>query len=241
MIALAVTPSPLWYADRASGAVTMLLLTTTVVLGLGTTVRWKSAVWPRYVSVALHQNLSYLVLCFLAVHVATAVLDPFARLGLRDALVPFSSWYRPLWLGLGVVAAELTLALVLTSLVRRRIGFRLWRVIHWFAYAAWPAALLHGLGTGSDARMAWVLWSQGVCVIGAWLALVVWRLAFGWPRHRWLRLWTAVACSLAVVGLAVWFLGGPLTADWAETAGTPIGLLHAAHPAVPPTPGTNGP
>jgi sulfoxide reductase heme-binding subunit YedZ len=235
MIVLAVTPSPLWYADRASGAVTMLLLTATVVLGLGTTVRWKSTVWPKYISAALHQNLSYLILCFLALHVATAILDPFAKLGLRDALVPFSSWYRPLWLGLGVVAAELVVALVLTSLVRKHIGFRLWRVIHWCAYIAWPAALLHGLGTGSDARMAWFLWSQGICVLAAWLALVVWRLAFGWPRHRWLRLGGAVACSLAVVSLAVWFLNGPITPDWARVAGTPISLLQAAHPTPAPS------
>jgi sulfoxide reductase heme-binding subunit YedZ len=234
VIALAVTPSPLWYADRAAGAVTMLLLTATVVLGLGTTVRWRSAVWPKYVSVALHQNLSYLVLCFLAVHVATAILDPFAKLGPRDALIPFSSWYRPLWLGLGAVAAELVAALALTSVARRYLGYRLWRAIHWLAYAAWPAALLHGLGTGSDARMAWFLWSQGVCVAAAWLALMLWRLAFGWPRHAWLRLGAAVAGSVAVVGLVVWFLNGPLTPDWAQVAGTPISLLREAHPATAP-------
>src|SRR6202022_3409879 len=103
-----------------------------------------------YLTIGLHRDLSLLTLAFLVIHVVTSVLDPFARLGLRDALVPFSSWYRPLWLGLGVVAAELVVALVLTSLVRKHIGFRLWRVIHWFAYIAWPAALLHGLGTGSD-------------------------------------------------------------------------------------------
>src|SRR5262249_55011733 len=157
---LAVTPSPLWYADRGSGAVAMLLLTASVLVGLGTTVRWKSAVWPKYISVPLHRNLSIMVISFLVVHVATAILDPFARLGPKDALVPFSPWYRPLWLGLGVVAAELVIALALTSAVRRHIGYRAWRSIHWFSYVAWPAALLHGLGTGSDVRMAWFLWAQ---------------------------------------------------------------------------------
>ena len=231
MISLAVTPSPLWYADRGTGAVVMVLLTATVVLGMGTTVRWKSPVWPKYISVPLHQNVSILIICFLVVHIATAILDPFARLGLKDALVPFSSWYRPLWLGFGVVAAELVAALVLTSLVRKRIGYRLWRFIHWFSYLAWPLGLLHGLGTGTDAPMAWFLWAQVACVLATWLALVFWRLSFGWPVHRWPRLAASVLCSLAVVGLAVWMLNGPLAPGWAQISGTPISLLQAAHSA----------
>jgi len=237
MIPLAAAPSPLWYADRGTGAVAMVLLTVTVVLGLGTTVRWKSPVWPKYVSVPLHQNISLLIVCFLVVHVATAILDPFARLGLKDALVPFSSWYRPLWLGFGVVAAELVAALVVTSLLRRYIGFRVWRLIHWFSYLTWPLALLHGLGTGTDARMAWFLWAQGACVLATWLALVFWRLSFGWPRHRWPRLAASVLCSLAVVGLAVFMLNGPLAPGWARVAGTPPALLQAAHPTPSPSSG----
>lgn len=230
MMALAVSPSPLWYIDRGTGAVVMVLLTATVVLGMGTTVRWKSPVWPKFISVPLHQNVSILIVCFLAVHIATALLDPFAKLGLKDALVPFSSWYRPLWLGFGVVAAELVAALVLTSLVRKRIGYKLWRFIHWFSYLAWPLGLLHGLGTGTDAATAWLLWACAACVLATWLALVFWRLSFGWPRHRWPRLAASVLCSLAVVGLAVWMLNGPLAPGWARISGTPISLLQAAHP-----------
>jgi sulfoxide reductase heme-binding subunit YedZ len=234
LMPLAVAPSPLWYADRASGAVTMLLLTTTLILGMGTTVRWKSAVWPKYISSALHQNVALLIFCFLCVHIATAILDPFAKLGLKDALIPFSSWYRPLWLGFGAVAAELTAALAITSLLRKHIGYRLWRLLHWFSYAAWPLGLLHGLGTGSDTRMAWFLWVQAFCVFAVWLGLVFWRLSFGWPKYRWPRLAAAVACSLAVVMVAVWMLNGPLSSDWARVAGTPITLLKEAHPAPAP-------
>jgi sulfoxide reductase heme-binding subunit YedZ len=227
MIPLAA-PSPLWYVDRGTGAVAMVLLTASVVVGIGTTVRWKSPVWPKYISVPFHRNLSILIVCFLAVHVATAILDPFARLGVRDALVPFSSWYRPLWLGLGVVAAELVVALVVSSLLRRHIGYRLWRFLHWFTYAAWPLALVHGLATGDDARTAWFLWAMAGTVAATWLALVFWRLSFGWPLNRWPRLMASVLCSLAVVGLAVWMLNGPLTPTWARVAGTPISLLQAA-------------
>jgi sulfoxide reductase heme-binding subunit YedZ len=214
----------------------MVLLTTSVVLGMGTTVRWKSPVWPKYISVPLHQNVSLLIVCFLSIHIATALLDPFAKLGLKDALVPFSSWYRPIWLGLGVVAAELIAALVVTSLLRKHIGYRPWKLIHWLSYLAWPLGLLHGLGTGTDARMAWFLWAQAACVLAAWLALVFWRLSFGWPIHRWPRLAASMFCSLGVVGLAVWMLNGPLAPGWAVVAGTPISLLQAAHPAPTPIP-----
>jgi len=230
MIPMAVTPSPLWYVDRGTGAVAMVLLTASVMLGMGTTVRWKSPVWPKYISVPLHRNVSLLIVCFLAVHVATAILDPFAKLGLKDALIPFASWYRPIWLGLGVVAAELVAALVVTSLLRKHLGYRLWRLVHWTSYLAWPLGLLHGLGTGTDARMAWFLWTQAACVLVTWLALVFWRLSFGWPRHRWPRLAASFACSLAVVALAVFMLNGPLAPDWARAAGTPLSLLQAAHP-----------
>jgi hypothetical protein len=110
------------------------------------------------------------------------------------------------------------------------------RFIHWFSYGAWPAGLLHGLGTGSDARVAWFLWAQAACVLAAWLALVFWRLSFGWPRHRWPRLAASVLCSLAVVALAVWVLNGPRAPDWARTAGTPLSLLQTAHPTPTATP-----
>ena len=103
----------------------------------------------------LHRNLTLLALVFVAAHVVTTVADGFAPIGLLDAVVPFVSPYRPIWLGLGAVAFDLLLALVVTSLLRARIGYRSWRVVHWLAYAAWPVALVHALGTGSDARIGW--------------------------------------------------------------------------------------
>jgi sulfoxide reductase heme-binding subunit YedZ len=227
---LVATPSPLWFADRGTGAVTLLLLTVSVVLGLGTTVRWHSAVWPRYLNAALHRNVSLMVLCFLVVHIATAILDPFAHLGLRDALVPFSSSYRPLWLGLGVVAAELTAALVLSSATQPLIGYRAWRLLHWLAYAAWPVAVLHGLGTGTDARSSWLLILTFACVASVWLALVSWRLSFSEPKNTIPRLLLAAAATAAVVLLVIWTITGPLQPGWARIAGTPPSLLKSHQP-----------
>lgn len=227
---LAATPSPLWYADRGTGVVTLLLLTTSVVLGLGTTVRWQSMVWPRYMNSALHRNVSLMVFSFLVVHIGTAILDPFAHLGLKDALVPFASSYRPIWLGLGVVAAELTAALVLSSAVQPLIGYRAWRLLHWLAYAAWPVAVLHGLGTGSDARSPWLLLLTSACVAAVWVALITWRLSFEEPRNKIPRLIIAAAASAAVALLAIWTISGPLQPGWARVAGTPPSLLKPGQP-----------
>ncbi|HEX8940572.1 MAG TPA: ferric reductase-like transmembrane domain-containing protein [Candidatus Limnocylindrales bacterium] len=155
----------LWYATRGAGIVSLLLFTAVVVLGILQTLRWQTASWPRFLTAGLHRNLALLSVAFLAVHIVTAVVDPYTALGPLAALVPFSSPYRRLWLGLGVVAFDLLLALVLTSLVRVRLGHRAWRAVHWLAYAAWPVALLHGAGTGSDTGALWMRLLDATCVV----------------------------------------------------------------------------
>src|SRR5215472_17802505 len=106
-------PSPLWYTTRGLGLVLLLTLTGTVVLGTMTTSRWRTEGWPRFLTSELHRNLSLLALALLPLHGLTVVLDAYAHLGLKDITVPFASAYRPLWLGLGVLAGELLAVLVL--------------------------------------------------------------------------------------------------------------------------------
>jgi methionine sulfoxide reductase heme-binding subunit len=217
----------------------LLLLTAVVVLGIATTTRREGQIWPRFLSARLHRNLSLLALVFLELHIATAVLDPFAHIRLRDAVIPFGSTYRPLWLGLGVVAAELVIALAITGALRRRIGYRLWRAIHWIAYACWPLALLHGIGTGSDVHTSWFTVLDVICVGAVFSALVGWRLVHGWPRAAALRLSAALGSGVAVVALVLWMANGPLAPGWARAAGTPVDLIKSEAPAqqaAPPTP-----
>jgi sulfoxide reductase heme-binding subunit YedZ len=228
-----VTGSALWFATRGSGAVSLVLLTSVLVLGIATTTRQQWMAWPRFVHARLHQNLSLLTLVFLAVHITTAVVDPYAHLGWRDAVVPFQSGYRPLWLGLGGIAMEGLVALAVSGAIRRRIGYRRWRLMHWIAYACWPVALMHGLGTGSDVRAGWFLWLDLLCIAAVFLALVGWRLPHGWPHGATFKLVTAVGSSLAVVGLVLWIANGPLGPGWARTAGTPVDLLHSGLQASP--------
>ena len=146
----------LWYATRATGLVTMLLLTASVLLGLLTSGRFGGASWPRFLTVGLHRNLSLLVLVFLALHVGTTVADTFVSIPLTAAFIPFTSSYKAFWLGLGAVALDLLIALVATSLIRNRLGLRAWRWVHWAAYLCWPVALAHGLGAGTDRNTIWV-------------------------------------------------------------------------------------
>jgi methionine sulfoxide reductase heme-binding subunit len=232
-------PSPLWYATRGAGAVSLLLLTAVVVLGIATTTRREGQIWPRFLSARMHRNLSLVTLVFLALHIATAILDPFAHLGLRDALVPFVSSYRPVWLGLGVVAAEIVLALAITSALRSRLSYKTWRMLHWVAYACWPLALLHGAGTGSDLRAGWFTVLDVICVAAVFATLVGWRLAHGWPRAAGFRFSVAVGSGLAVVALTLWMANGPLAAGWARAAGTPTELIRSSattHETVAPSP-----
>ena len=168
----------LWFATRGAGIVALLLFTAVVVLGVLTVMRWQSPAWPRFLSAGLHRNLALLSVSFLAIHVVTAVVDPFTSLGVVAAAIPFASSYRPLGVGLGVIALDLLLAVVITSLVRDRIGQRTWRAIHWLAYGSWPLALVHGIEAGSDASMPWLVGLDLACV-AVLMAAIGWRIVAG--------------------------------------------------------------
>ncbi|MBV8982982.1 MAG: ferric reductase-like transmembrane domain-containing protein, partial [Acidimicrobiia bacterium] len=127
VIVAATSTKALWYLTRGSGIVSLVLLTASVVLGVSTAARWASAKWPRFITEGLHKNISLLSIVFLAVHIATAVLDGYVHIRWIDAVVPFTSTYRPFWLGLGALAFDMLLAVIVTSLVRVRIGHRIWR------------------------------------------------------------------------------------------------------------------
>ena len=167
----------LWYASRGTGVVSLVLLTGVVALGILSAMRWQSPSWPRFLTTGFHRNLALTTLVFLAVHIVTAVVDPFTALGWNAALIPFSSSYRRLWLGLGVIAIYLLLAIVATSLLRPLFGYRVWRAIHWLTYAMWPIALIHGIGTGTDPRFVWMLAIEVICV-GSVASAILWR----WSR-----------------------------------------------------------
>jgi DMSO/TMAO reductase YedYZ heme-binding membrane subunit len=229
----------LWYLARGSGVTALVLLTVSMVLGIVTSVRWSSPRWPRFVTQAVHRNVSLLAIAVILVHVATIVVDGFAPIGWKDTVLPFTSGYRSLWLGLGAIAFDLVLALTFTSLLRHRIGARTWRVVHWLSYLCWPLVVLHGFGAGSDAKLSFVLVVNVACVLAVVLA-IWWRVAAGWPDHRSERLAGLTASLVAPALLVVWLAGGPLASGWARRAGTPAELLAGGAPAAAPGAGTSG-
>jgi predicted ferric reductase len=222
--AVVVTSStPLWYVTRATGLVALVLLTLSMAFGLLSSVRYQRPAWPRFVTIGLHRNTTLLAVVFTVLHVITTAADSFVSIPLQDAVIPFISSYRPLWLGLGAIAFDLMLALTVTSLLRTRMSYRSWRLVHWTAYLCWPVAVLHGLGTGTDTPVRWVLALTLACV--ALIAgLTAWRLAYGWPSHAGARLTGALALVLALVAGGAWLTAGPLHPGWARRAGTPAHL-----------------
>ena len=218
--ASAGNPSWFWYSTRGLGAVTLIVLTCTVVLGIVTATRWIGRSTPGFVTADLHRNLSMIAMGLLLAHIITTVLDPFAHISVRDVVIPFSATYRPIWLGLGVVAAEIMVVVAATSMLRGRVGPRAWRTIHWIAYASWPIAVIHGLGTGSDARAPWLTGVVVSCVVAVVLALLT-RIREGRLATVPFRAAVAVVVAIVLVVSTRWAFGGPFRADWSARAGTP--------------------
>jgi sulfoxide reductase heme-binding subunit YedZ len=229
----------LWYLSRATGAATLVLLTLTLALGVVNVERFASPRLPRFVIDGWHRGVSLLTCVLLAIHIITTLLDGYIPLRLVDVVVPFGGVYRPLWLGLGALALDLLIALIVTSLLRARIGVRTWRVVHWAAYACWPTALLHGLGTGSDVRPGWLTWlALGCCAVV--LAAVGVRVADRRTAPG-VRAGAVAALLASVVGLGVWLPSGPLAKGWAAKAGTPASLLGGKHTVTTTTTTRQGP
>jgi methionine sulfoxide reductase heme-binding subunit len=163
----------LWYATRAAGLVTLLLLTATTALGLLTAGRVATSNWPRFLVIGLHRNISLLALTFLGLHIGTTVVDSYTSIGIQDAVIPFLSGYHRFWLGLGAIASDVLIAVSVTSALRQRIGHRFWRLVHWCGYLLWPVAMTHGLGIGTDRSKTWVFWLAVLCGAAVLVAAIV--------------------------------------------------------------------
>jgi methionine sulfoxide reductase heme-binding subunit len=224
--AIVVTSStPLWYTTRATGFVALVLLTGSMALGLLSAVRFYRPTWPRFVTLELHRNVSLLALAFTVVHVLTTVLDSFVSIPLPDAFIPFISPYRPIWVGLGAIAFDLLIALIVTSLLRARMGLRGWRLVHWSAYLCWPVAVFHGLGTGTDTPVRWVLVLTGCCVLVI-AGLTLWRLALGWSARPAVSMAGVVLVVLTLIAGGAWLRVGPLSPGWSHRSGTHASVPH---------------
>jgi methionine sulfoxide reductase heme-binding subunit len=163
----------LWFVSRGSGLVLLLLFSIVMALGVATRMGSAPRRWPRFAVSELHRTLALFAVAFLALHVVTAILDPYVSIGWAATALPFLSGYRTLAIGLGTLAVDVGGAVLLTSLARGRLGYRAWRAVHWLAYLAWPVAFVHSLTAGNDLGIWWVAlveWGSAALVATAVVA-----------------------------------------------------------------------
>jgi len=172
-----LSQAPYWYLTRSTGITAFVLLTVSMAFGIAATQRaLASPAWPRFATQNLHRNVSLLGLAFLAVHIVTTIVDGFVTISWWSVIIPFTSDYRRFWVALGTIAFDLTLMVIVTSLVRLRMNAQLWRWLHYTVYAVWPLTLLHFLKTGTDsAHGRFGLWIGLACagLVGAALSVRV--------------------------------------------------------------------
>lgn len=179
-----MTSPLLWYVNRGTGVVLLVVFSLSVVLGVLATGRAVSPLWPRFVTQGLHRTLAALSVLLLTAHAATAVVDEFVDIRWWQAVVPVGGTYEPLWLGLGTLALDLTLVVVATSLARARLPHRTWLLVHLTTYAAWAAGVVHGIGIGTDAGRGWMAATTAGCVAAVALAVLARVVAVARARRR---------------------------------------------------------
>jgi sulfoxide reductase heme-binding subunit YedZ len=170
-----MTDQALWALGRGTGITAQAFLTISLALGIATRSGRRVAALPRFAVADVHRFAALAGTVLVALHVALLFFDPYAQLRLLDLALPFLGAYRPLWLGLGTLAFDVLVVLIVTSLLRHRLGVRTFRAVHWASYALWPTALAHALGNGTDADRQWFLFIAGCCVVTVVVALG-WRI-----------------------------------------------------------------
>ncbi len=164
----------LWLVSRASGVVLLILFSAVMVLGVSTRTGATSRRWPRFAVAELHRTLSLFAMALLGLHVATALLDPYVSIGWVSSLLPFASHYETVAIGAGTLAVDIGGAVLITSLLRNRLGLRAWRAVHYLAFLAWPVAFVHGITAATyDQHLWWVAASEWGSLTAVATAVIV--------------------------------------------------------------------
>jgi sulfoxide reductase heme-binding subunit YedZ len=174
-----VSTQALWFASRGSGLALLVAFSLVQLLGVAARLGDGPRRWPSFVTGEVHRTLALFCAAFLVLHVVTAITDPYVTIGWAATAVPFTSPYRTAAIGLGTLAADLGAAVVLTSVLRRRLGYRAWRAVHWLSVLAWPAAFAHSLTAGNDLGVWWVALTVWGCAVVTATALGARVLARG--------------------------------------------------------------
>jgi DMSO/TMAO reductase YedYZ heme-binding membrane subunit len=119
----------------------------------------------RVMAQAVHRAVSFGALAFLIIHIVTEILAQ--RVHIIDGFVPFLSPFRTFYIGLGTIASDLIVLVIVTSIIRKRFtahgkAWR-WRAIHYSAYLSFVFGVLHGLLGGRSGK-PYVDWSYGAAI-----------------------------------------------------------------------------
>jgi predicted ferric reductase len=166
-----ITGTALWYASRATGVVCLVLFSLVAILGIIVNRQGRLPGLPRFAVTGLHRSLSLLTVAFLGIHIVTAIADGYVHIPWLSTIVPFTSGYERLWIGLGTVAIDLTAAVIITSLLRDRLRPVVWRAVHWLSYVSYPVAVVHSMGASKDLRSGWLLALTMATVFGVATAI----------------------------------------------------------------------
>ena len=195
-----LTTNPIdWYAARAGGVVAYILLTSVVLLGLSLAGKRKLKIWPRFAVEDVHRFGGILMGTFVGIHVLAIAIDAYLPFSIPSLIFPLVSSYKPLWVGLGIVSAELLIALAVTNHYRRRLSYRFWRRMHYLNFVVWGAATVHLLGSGTDRSSWWLLTITAVSVALVCGVTVLRVLRFKPAREPILRWAPAAAAAVSVV------------------------------------------
>lgn len=169
-----------WAVARGAGFSAFVLLTVSVALGLVLSLRLTSPRWPGIVTNDVHRFVTNLALWMTGLHLTMLLLDSQSGFSPGELLIPFTGEYRPVATSLGILALYTVLAVLVTTKLRHRIGYRRWRRLHGLAFLAYGAALMHGILAGTDSGAGWatlVYVGSGLTVGGLTLARVARRPA----------------------------------------------------------------
>jgi predicted ferric reductase len=166
-----ITGTALWYASRATGVVCLVLFSLVAILGIIVNRQGRLPGLPRFAVTGLHRTLSLLTVTFLGIHIVTAIADGYVHIPWLSTIVPFTSGYERLWIGLGTVAIDLTAAVIVSSLLRDRLRPVVWRAVHWLSYVSYPVVVVHSMGASKDLRSGWLLTLTMATVFGVVTAI----------------------------------------------------------------------
>jgi methionine sulfoxide reductase heme-binding subunit len=159
----------IWYVARGSAVAAEIALSFALVIGMLLGAGVKSPAWPMAASKHVHRAVAIAASCLIGLHIAAILADSFIHFSPLDAVVPFRAPYRGLWVGLGTIAFDALILLLVATALRRRMPYGVWRLLHRLAFPIWVLAVIHGLGAGTDAPAAWLqlITASCIAVVGA--------------------------------------------------------------------------